>query len=53
MSTYYEFYIGVNKGDKVEVIGPFIKKDGEWKGELEIIAISNIYDINIYAMKFI
>ena len=31
MSTYYEFYIGVNKGDKVEVIGPFTRKDGEYK----------------------
>lgn len=31
MSTYYEFYIGVNKGDKVEVIGPYIRKDGEYK----------------------
>ena len=31
MSTYYEFYIGVNKGNKVEVIGPFIRKDGEYK----------------------
>ena len=31
MSAYYEFYIGVNKGDKVEVIGPFIRKDGEYK----------------------
>ena len=31
MSTYYEFYIGMNKGDKVEVIGPYIRKDGEYK----------------------
>ena len=28
-----------------------IKKEGEWMGELEIIAISNIYDINIYAFQ--
>ena len=28
-----------------------IQKEGEWMGELEIIAISNIYDINIYAFQ--
>ena len=31
MSTYYEFYAAVNKGDKIEAIGPYIKKDGEYR----------------------
>ena len=31
MSTYYEFYIGRDMGDKIEAIGPYIRKDGEYK----------------------
>lgn len=30
MSTYYDFYIGVKKDDKIEAIGPYIRKDGEY-----------------------
>lgn len=30
MSTYYEFYAAVRKGDKVEAIGPYIRKDGKY-----------------------
>ena len=30
MSTYYDFYVGVKKDDKIEAIGPYIRKDGEY-----------------------
>lgn len=28
MSTYYEFYLGIMKDDKIEAIGPYFKQDG-------------------------
>ena len=29
MSTYYDFYLAVKKDDKIEAIGPYIRKEGE------------------------
>ena len=29
MSTYYDFYAAVKKDDKIEAIGPYIRRDGE------------------------
>ncbi|MCR5035613.1 MAG: hypothetical protein K6B42_09405 [Clostridia bacterium] len=31
MSTYYEFYAAVKKDDKIEAIGPYMCKDGEYQ----------------------
>ena len=31
MSTYYEFYAAVEKDGKIEAIGPYIRKDGEYR----------------------
>ena len=50
MSAYYEFYIGVNKGEKVEVIGPFIRKGGEYK--LTPILTSEVPELNEVILVF-
>ena len=31
MSTYYEFYAAVEKDGKIEAIGPYVRKDGEYR----------------------
>jgi len=31
MSTYYDFYLAVKKDDKIEAIGPYIRKEGEYR----------------------
>ena len=31
MSTYYEFYAAVEKDGKIEAIGPYTRKDGEYR----------------------
>jgi len=31
MSTYYDFYAAVKKNDKIEAIGPYIRKEGEYR----------------------
>ena len=31
MSTYYEFYAAVEKDGKIQAIGPYIRKDGEYR----------------------
>lgn len=31
MSTYYEFYAAVEKGGNIEAIGPYVRKDGEYR----------------------
>lgn len=31
MSTYYEFYAAAEKDGKIEAIGPYIRKDGEYR----------------------
>ena len=31
MSTYYEFYAAVEKDGKIEAIGPYVHKDGEYR----------------------
>ena len=31
MSTYYEFYAAVEKDGRVKAIGPYVRKDGEYR----------------------
>lgn len=31
MSTYYDFYLAVKKDDKIEAIGPYVRKEGEYR----------------------